>query len=229
MTCYTCGGCGHKSAVCPTRKIDETKWCNFCESHKHDTKSCRNKEFERCRTNAVFDSSEIIEEEHTFAFGVATHSIGDDNMKQKRKEEMEDASLLLVDSGSTSHIINDKNKFISFDPSYIPDEHYIELANGEKVNGIAKAKGTARVNITDEVGNLKEITLSNALYIPTFKRNIFSVRSGGKNGAMTCLGGESGTLQSKGGTIFPIHTKDNLYFLNLRRNRKSFADVVRSW
>ena len=43
-------------------------------------------------------------------------------------------SDLLVDAGVTSHIINDKSKFIAFDGNFDLSSHVIELADGSKAN-----------------------------------------------------------------------------------------------
>ena len=42
------------------------------------------------------------------------------------------SDMLLVECGSTAHIVTDKSKFTSFDHSFTPEQHYIELANGTK-------------------------------------------------------------------------------------------------
>ena len=44
---------------------------------------------------------------------------------------------LLVDTGATSHIVNDEELFINIDKSYVPENHYIELADGSKTNSVA--------------------------------------------------------------------------------------------
>ena len=48
---------------------------------------------------------------------------------------------LLVDTGATAHILNDKSKFLKFDDEFKPDNHYIELADGSRACGVVSAKG----------------------------------------------------------------------------------------
>ena len=61
-------------------------------------------------------------ESHIFAMKVSDFdmvSYNDVNMKG-----------LLVDCGTTSHVITDKNKFVKFDPDFDSSLHYTELADG---------------------------------------------------------------------------------------------------
>ena len=69
MTCYTCGGEGHKFADCPTpsqkplREVSET-WCHFCESSKHSYRSCKNKDI------GVSDADDDERKKKTYAKAV---------------------------------------------------------------------------------------------------------------------------------------------------------------
>jgi hypothetical protein len=83
-----------------------------------------------------------------------------------------------VDTGATSHIITDRSKFVSFDDDFDTNTHTIELADGSKTN-IVVGKGDAKVKLFDVRGNLHEVMLSNALYVPTYQQNIFSVSGKG--------------------------------------------------
>ena len=83
-------------------------------------------------------------------------------------------SKLLVDTGATSHIINDSSKFVSFDNNFNPNSHFIELADGSKAN-VVLGKGNVMVKLFDIKGNVQDVMLSDALYIPSYSQNIFSV------------------------------------------------------
>ena len=252
ITCYSCGGCGHKSAECPNnkKKVEEPKWCTYCESSKHSTRSCLNKESAKDQLKVAIDAEEESQS-HSFCFGVSNH---DDRSSYEEEERNVDVDELLVDSGATSHILNEEKNFISFDDDYVPKDHFLELANGEKVKNAAKARGVAKVHIRDENGLLQEAILKNALYIPSFPYNIFSVKSATRKGAQVCFKGNCGTLQAEDGTNFPVNTKNGLYYLNLQdsqevnsrhsstmyarsgsfsvgdvvKGTKSYADVLRS-
>ena len=48
---------------------------------------------------------------------------------------------LLVDAGATSHIVADKEKFISFDDALNTKSHTIELADGSRSTGLVQEGG----------------------------------------------------------------------------------------
>ena len=60
---------------------------------------------------------------------------------------------LLLDTGATSHIIIGKAKFIDFDSKFDPSTHFIELADGIRVN-VVLGKGNAKVKLFDVNGIL---------------------------------------------------------------------------
>ena len=41
---------------------------------------------------------------------------------------------ILVDCGATCHVINSKHYFLTFDQSFDPKTHFIELADGRRSN-----------------------------------------------------------------------------------------------
>ena len=220
ITCYSCGGVGHKSAECPSnktlrKKIEETKWCSFCESNKHNTRSCMNKELSENQHQVKVAAIDVEDDGqlHSFCFGVSSH----DN--DGRSTSSVNESELLVDSGATEHILNEEKNFVNFNEDYIPDDHFLELANGEKVRKAVKARGVAKVHIRDENGVLQEALLKDALYIPSFPHNIFSVKSATRKGAGVCFRSNCGTLMAENGTKFPINSKNGLYYLNLRHSQ----------
>ena len=80
---------------------------------------------------------------------------------------------MLVDTGATAHILNEKSKFLKFDDNLKPENHYIELADGSRACGIVSAKGRAKVLLHDLEGVPHHVFLEDALYIPSYKQNIF--------------------------------------------------------
>ncbi len=62
-----------------------------------------------------------------------------------------DVRCLLVDCGATTHVLNDKDKFVSFDHTFDPAKHFIELADSSRTNNVALAKGDALVNLVDSL------------------------------------------------------------------------------
>ena len=82
---------------------------------------------------------------------------------------------LLVDCGATAHIINDRSTFVN---------HFIELADGSRTNGILQGRSKAQVLIHGSKGSKRNVMLENALYVPSYKQYIFSVHAKGRQIAL---------------------------------------------
>ena len=120
----------------------------------------------------------------------------------------------MVDCGATTHIVTDKSKFVQFDESFVAENHYIELADGSRTNGVVSGKGTASVLLHDSEGKPHKVQLENALYVPSYNQDIFSVQAATGKGASVEFKPESAELSTPDGTRFEIEKQDRLYFLN---------------
>ncbi|GFS10336.1 CCHC-type zinc finger, nucleic acid binding protein a [Elysia marginata] len=129
------------------------------------------------------------------------------------KPEEDRANSILVDSGATSHIINDKSKFITFSKHFnIGNKQSIEFTDGSRSDDLIKNIGDAQIQIIDKDGQSHNATLKNALYIPSFSLDIFSVHAATINGATISFTKNTGNLLSHG-TDFPISKRGNLHYL----------------
>ena len=90
---------------------------------------------------------------------------------------------LLVDCGVTTHILHDITNFIRFDKHFNPNNHCIELADGSRANKVVLKRGDACVQLCDVNGNVHQAILTNTLYVPSYKQNIFSVQAATSKGA----------------------------------------------
>ena len=121
---------------------------------------------------------------------------------------------LLVDTGATSLILNDKSKFLKSDEDFKPENHYIELADGSRACGVVSAKGRAKIILHDVGGVAHEVFLKDALYIPTYKQNIFSVQSTINKESTINLTPNSAELSAPDGTKYAIKKHGRLFYLN---------------
>ncbi len=214
--CFKCGRKGHKSSECWSKS---EKWCNNCKNKSHETKNCRKKK-DAAKT-AAGKTTPRENNEHTFAF-VSKDTNSNSGIPIKNN------SSLLVDTGATSHIINDKSKFVDFDKEFNPSAHVIELADGSKAN-VVLGKGNAKVKLYDVNGNARDVMLNSALYVPSYEQNIFSVHAAIERGAIINLDREAKQLKCPDGTTFEMEQKGRLYYLNSISSSKNNACSLHEW
>ena len=219
VICYTCGREGHKSTTCSERKKkprfggyrpkrDAAKVA--CKEEKDDTKSRNN-------------------DDH-FAFKISYADEIRDDVKSCVDELCGDEiKSLLVDCGATAHIVTDKDKFTQFDKYFDPSSHYIELADGSRTNNIVLGKGQATVLLYDVNGAAHNVTLENALYIPSFNQDIFSVQSAVERGARVNFTSEMSKLVTVDGTSFEFEKQGKLYYLNKLGSDKYSRRSLEEW
>ena len=119
---------------------------------------------------------------------------------------------LLVDSGATSHIVNNDDGFIEEDENFKPQNHMIELADGTITKSDAKKKGTVLMNFTDENGVVRSNVLRNTLFCPNYPHNLFSVRAATAEGASVHFTTDHDELIWNDAT-YPIQREGKLYYL----------------
>ena len=117
---------------------------------------------------------------------------------------------ILVDCGATTHIVHDLTKFIKFDAQFNPEKHFIELADGKRSNNVGQRKGDAKVEICDVKGKTHKALLKNALYVPFYKQNIFSVHAAGGKRATVNFSPDHAELVCPDGTQFKIEQEGKL-------------------
>lgn len=197
--CFNCQLPGHIAKDC--KKPKKKLWCGICRKNNHSEKTCRRNKKSVDKVNEVGDL--CGENEHSFAFKASTP---DCKILGRR-------NTLLVDCGATTHIVNDETMFSKFDPSFKPEKHFIELANGEKSNNIALKRGHVTIIIRDSTGRYVEACLKNVLFVPTFPQNIFSVQTATEGGSSILFKPESAQLVYKDSTKFNIEKNGKLYYL----------------
>ena len=243
IVCYRCNKTGHKKYSCPEKQRDRPpsaykdgkrngrgRWCQRCKSSTHASDQCyRNKPRgpgHGNKTAAKYYVDDDEDEQHSFAFTFEHGTLGmSDN--DGSNEGLHDGSnkglgddgsklleCLVVDSGATAHLCCRKENFSSFDCSFKPETHYIELADGTRSNNVVKARGNASVKIKDSNGRFHDILLKNALYVPSYNQNIFSVECATNMGATVHFTKHKPYLEASDGTRFNINKRGKLYYLN---------------
>ena len=214
--CFKCGKKGHKSKDCYSK---EPKWYHKCKNSSHSTRDCRKLKPAKDAAKKSAEKGENITSSHSFVF-----TFNEQELSTRGKT----TPNLLLDSGATSHIIVDREKFIDFDGKFNASSHFIELADGTKAN-VCLGRGNARVKFYDINGKLRDMVLDNALYIPSYKQNIFSVSAAIAKGASVSLEKEGKYFKVPNGTIFGIEQKGRLYYLNSISSSKNNASSLMQW
>lgn len=187
IQCFTCKKEGHYANDCSIK----VKYCTICKRKGHTIQTCRNK-----RKDSSINS---VTSNHSFAFSICT--------------ENEITHGLLVDTGATAHVINDESLFVKYDDSFQPDKHFIELADGNHKNNVAKRKGTAEIKLLTAKNEEVVVQLNDALFVPSYPINIFSVQSATNRGATVKFSPDSAVMTAKDKTKFDIKRSGKLYFL----------------
>ena len=213
---------GHKRSECWSKSEKNGKWCSRCRSKTHDTKECRLNPGKNDSAKKAEDQGQARKKtednEHMFAFKVSDSSDCGKSLNDN----------LLVDTGATSHIVNDRSKFISFDNAFDPSAHVIELADGSKAK-VVSGKGVAKIKLHDVNGNARDLILNNALYVPSYKQDIFSVNAAVEEGGSISLDQRNKRFKSSDGAAFNIEQVRRLYYLNSISTSKNSATKLLEW
>ena len=87
----------------------------------------------------------------------------------------------------------------------------------------------ATYTLRDVKGILCEVVLKNALYIPDYHQNIFSVRRATKGGARFNFEDGDNKMNAGNGTVFKIEEKGNLYYLNSAKHSTEGRHSITEW
>ena len=230
VTCYKCNKQGHKSFQClekTSQMGNQTVRCFNCGKEGHKSPGCPDKQKKprfngrgrgRGRDTAKMTSIDDCGGGHSFVMRVTDDDVVHDS-----------ARSLLVDCGATAHIITDKEKFSSFEKNFDPSKHFIELADGNRSNNIVLGKGKATTVLYDVNGISHNVILENALYIPSFSQDIFSVQSAVEKGASLNLSANVSELRTPDGTRFNCEKKGKLYYLNKMAQEKCVSRSLNEW
>ena len=130
-------------------------------------------------------------------------------------------SQYVLDSGATVHCFNDLTLFHSLDHNaHLPK---LRVANGDFSQVVAV--GTVRIQLKDTKGKPKWLELKGALYVPTLKFNLISVKRMYRDSRITTIFTDIATLRFKDGTFISCKGRKNgkHYFLSSLPSEQAFS------
>ena len=195
--CLSCGIRGHISRNCRSKSKLQ---CTYCHKPGHVESVCFTKKRNTGNSNKVTPT-----DHHATATFFTASEQSVINNKQNNFN-------ILVDCGATCHILNDANLFTSYDNTFDPKRHVIEVADGRRSSEIAVARGSGKVTLVDSHGNTATVILKDALLAPKFPTSLFSVPAATDSGARIIFrkGAAELTIQN---TRFKFIQRGHLYFL----------------
>lgn len=119
----------------------------------------------------------------------------------------------MIDSGCTSHLEINEPKFVRFQESFDPQNHYIVLANSQRQQGNVQGVGDVMDFSQDRNSRSRSVLLRDALYIPRFKQDNMSVWKTIQSGHSITFSPNGSTLTTNDGTVFDIVEINKLFYL----------------
>ena len=128
-----------------------------------------------------------------------------------------------IDSGCTNYMLKDRELFASLDESFSGS---VGCANNSESE--IKGKGGAEFYVREDNGKRANITLSEAIFVPDYGKNLISV-SKLKNSANKVEFGDNDQMVTRDGTVYPLMHENNLLrwsakFINNKTQENEFCN-----
>jgi len=210
--CFKCGKLGHKKDTC--RAGSNSKCCFVCGKAGHIARFCdqrdgenksqgftRGSEHKKFVSNAKKNESncaDFLEREgYSFVSEIDSNCTVEDE--------------LMIDSGCTHHMFGDRSFFKN-----LVVKGFGKVFCANNTLGDIEGIGTVEFEVQNSDGLVRKIELKNTFFVPSYSRNLVSVKKIVSFGGRVEFDGDSSIRCGK--DIFPLVEKDNLYFWKCRRS-----------
>ena len=112
---------------------------------------------------------------------------------------------LLIDSGCNSFMVKNKELFSDLDEGFLAD-----VCNANSSRSEIRGRGTVRCFVKDNTGRSCLLELRDAFWVPSYARNLVSVKRLTDKGAMIQFNDDP-TIKMPIGTVVPMMTNDELF------------------
>lgn len=199
VVCFKCNEPGHISRDC--RRKDPRK-CFRCNQPGHISRNCQRKHAGSGTTtqrgHSSTGSSDVASSDKRSFFAFGSYGKCSDAVGVE----------LLVDSGCNGFMLKDRALFKQLDLSATD-----EVGNANGSRSAVKGKGTAEFKTLDSEGNQCAVELKQAFWVPSYTRNLISVKKLAMQGATVSFGKQA-HIRTSDGTLIPlVCTSDDLYTL----------------
>ena len=200
--CHNCNTLGHIPKFCRSNNNRKTHnphpisskviQCYNCNKFGHIATVCRNKKFEsHARRSVRNEKQNLAKDEEYFSFFLCP--VDDEGVG------------LVLNSGATNHVINNREMFIDIDDSFSG-----KVQNANKTESEICGRGTNAFLVKDSNQVNRKIILENALFIPENSHSLVSISKLREAGAEVLIGPELSIIY-KSGVEYPFRQEKNLF------------------
>ena len=160
LKCHNCGVSGNIAKDCRKPK-QNIKYCSFCKINNRDRSECRklrNATSSNESANLLREMN-LVDEKGFCFFASSDNSVFATN-------EVD----LIINSGCTNYMLKDREMFATLDESFSGSAGCANNFESE-----IKGKGRAEFYVCEDNGNRAKITLSEALFVSDYGKNLVSV------------------------------------------------------